>query len=75
MEKAYDLAELGRRLKAKGLVEAEDLALEVYKEVKQFLKDSAVLSATPYDNLAVPFIDQLDALVLPRIDKIDGAVG
>lgn len=75
MEKAYDLKELGLRLKAKGLVEAEDLALEIYKEVKQFLRDSAALSATPYDNLAVPFLDQLDALVLPQIDKIDGAVG
>lgn len=75
METAYDLKELGKRLKEKGLVQAEDLAGDVYVVVKQFLRDSALLSKTPYDNIAVPFLDNLDALVLPQIDKIDGVPG
>lgn len=75
MEKAYDLNELGKRLKAAGLVEAEDCAESVYKVTKGWLKESAELSANPYDNIAVPFLDQLDAIVLPEIDKIDGQVG
>jgi len=75
MEKAYDLKELGARLKAAGLVESEDLAEQAYQITKQWIKESAVLSETPYDNLVIPFIDQLDALVLPKIDKIDGQEG
>lgn len=75
MEKAYDAKELGKRLKAKGLVELEDGAEEIYKEVKAWLKESALLSKMPYDDIAVPFLDNLDKLVLPQIDKIDGQVG
>jgi hypothetical protein len=75
MEKAYDLKELGKRLKEKGLIEAEDAAVEVYKETKKWVAESAVISSTPYDNLVVPFLDQLDAVVLPQLDKIDGVVG
>lgn len=71
MEKAYDLKDLGARLKAKGLVEAEDLAGAVYKEFKAWLKESAPLSENKYDDILAPFIDQLDAIVLPQIDKID----
>jgi hypothetical protein len=75
MEKAYDLKELGKRLKAKGLIELEDAAEEIYKELKGWLKESAALSATPYDDIAVPFLDNLDKFVIPQIDKIDGQPG
>lgn len=72
MEKPYDLKELGLRLKGKGLDQAEEIAELLYKEVKQWLKDSAAVSATPFDNLAMGYLDQLDSFVLPQIDKIDG---
>lgn len=72
MEKPYDLKELGLRLKDKGLDQAEDIAEMIYKELKQWLKDSAALSATPFDNLAMGYLDQLDSFVLPKIDKLDG---
>lgn len=75
MEKAYDIKVLGERLKAKGLIEAEDMAFAAYDEVKTWLKESAIISATPYDNIAVPFLDQLDAIVKPKIDEIDGEEG
>lgn len=75
MTTAYDLKALGVMLKAKGLIQAEDLAGDAYLVFKTWLKESAVLSENKYDDLAVPFVDQLDAIVLPQIDKIDGAEG
>lgn len=74
MEKAYDLKILGERLKAKGLVVAEDAAEEIYKETKDWIEESARLSKTPYDDMALIVFPQLDNLVLPQIDKIDGQV-
>lgn len=75
MEKAYDIKVLAARLKAKGLILVEDAAIDIYKETKGWLKESAEISKTPYDNIAIPFYDQLDPLVLPEIDKIDGQEG
>lgn len=75
MEKAYDLKVLAERLQAKGLVLAEDGAELVYTELKGWLKESAELSVNPFDNMVVPFLGQLDAIVLPQIDKIDKQEG
>ena len=79
MEKAYDLKDLGLRLKNAGLPIAEE-ALEaaagiVYKETKAWLKESSPLSETKMDDFVSPFYDQLDPIVLPLIDKIDHQVG
>ncbi len=74
MEKAYDLKVLGARLKEKGLVELEDSAEQVYAVTKEWLKESAQISKNPYDNLVSPFLDSLDSVVNPQIDKIDGSV-
>ena len=74
-KKAYDIKELGKRLKAAGLIEAEDLAGKFYVETKEWLKESAEISKNPFDNMAIPFYAQLDAIVLPQIDKIDGEPG
>lgn len=79
MEKAYDLKDLGQRLKDAGLPVAED-ALEsaagkVYVALKGWVKDSAVLSENKIDDVIAPFLDQLDPMVLPQIDKINGHVG
>lgn len=74
MEKAYDLNELGKRLKEKGLVVAEDTAELIYEETMKWVKESAVISETPYDDMALIILPQLDSLVLAQIDKIDGEV-
>lgn len=74
-KKAYDLKLLGEHLKAQGLDLLEDGAGKAYVAVKEFLKESAKLSQTPYDDLVAPFYDQLDQVVLPQIDKIDGKIG
>lgn len=70
--KAYDLNELLVELKAKGLDLAEDAAEHVYVAVREWAKKSAIASQNPYDDLAVPFFKQLDQIVMPEIDKIDG---
>lgn len=79
MEKAYDLKALGEKLKAQGLPIAEEaleaVAGKVYVSMKEWLKESAPLSETKVDDFIAPFYDQLDPLILPLIDKIDGQVG
>jgi len=71
MEKAYDLKGLLEKLKGEGLELAEDAAESVYKATKEWLKESAALSTTPIDDMIVPFLDQLDPIVLPLVDKIN----
>ncbi len=79
MTNAYDLKDLAKKLEASGLPvlkeAGEETAKQVYKAVKEWLKESAVISPNKLDDVGMPFIDQLDAIVLPQIDKIDGAVG
>lgn len=70
LEKAYDFKVLIERLKLRGLKEVEDLARIVYEQLKTFLMESAPLSENPIDDIAAPFVMQLDPLVLPQIDKI-----
>lgn len=75
MKEAYQLKVLGEKLKAKGLDKAEEMAGEIYVELKAWLKEGAAKSATPFDDMVVPFLENLDAIVMPQIDKIDGQVG
>lgn len=75
MDKAYDLKALGSKLKDKGLELAEDSAGHVYQALKEWFTESAALSSNPFDDMVVPFLSQVDAVVLPQIDKIDGKVG
>ena len=51
------------------------LAAELYLDMKAWLKESAAKSATPFDDMAVNFVDQLDVAILPQIDKINGKKG
>lgn len=74
MDKAYDLNDLGRRLKEAGLAESEEAAAKAYGIVKEWVVESAKISSTPLDDLGIPFINQLDAVVKPQIDKISDQV-
>lgn len=75
MEKAYDLGALGDMIKAEGLELAEDGAGKVYKAVKAWFEQSAALSQNKFDDLVIPFLGNVDSVVLPQIDKIDGKQG
>lgn len=75
MQKAYDLKDLAEKMKAAGLPEVEQMAEKAYGAVKVWLKESAVLSEGKIDDVVMPFVDQLDAIVQPQLDKIDGQEG
>ena len=72
MEKAYDLKELGNALKGKGLDVAEESLNILFDSVVEWVEESAKLSATPYDDMAMLVMPQLKKLVKEAIDKIDG---
>jgi hypothetical protein len=79
MDKAYDLKALGLKLKGKGLPvleeAAEAAAGQCYLALKEWLQESAVLSENKIDDVVMPFIGQLDSMILPLIDKIDKKEG
>lgn len=75
MEKAYDFKDLAKKCQARGLNVVEEGAEELYSAFKEWFAESAVLSKTPFDDMVVPFFVQADSIVLPAIDKIDGAQG
>lgn len=79
MDKAYDLAALGQKLKDAGLPIAldalESAAGKVYVAFKEWTKESAALSPNKIDDFVVAFEDQLDPIILPLIDKINGRAG
>jgi len=72
MEKAYDLKELGNVLKGKGLDVAEESLNILFDSVVEWVEESAKISATPYDDMAMLVMPQLKKLVKEAIDKIDG---
>lgn len=75
MEKAYDVKALGLKLKDAGLPLAEEAleigAIKAYVALKEWIKESAALSENKVDDLAAPFIDQLDQVFVPLIQKLD----
>lgn len=75
MEKAYDVKDLLARCKKDGLEIAESAAGVFYKNLKEWAKESAVISPEKWDDIAMSFVDHLDPVMLPLIDKIDGQVG
>lgn len=74
-EKAYDFKVLAERLKARGLDMAEEAAKIVVEETFAWVQDSAKISATPIDDMAVTLLPHLEGFVLSQVDKIDGKEG
>lgn len=72
MVSAYDVKVLVLRLKEAGLDATEEFVSAAYPILKQWLKDSAKLTKPMADDIAFSFIDQLDPLLIPQIDKING---
>lgn len=75
MNAAYDLNALGEELKLQGLDLVEDGAKKAFVAVHAWLKKSAQLSATPFDDVALSFLAGYEKLVLEKLDGIDGKVG
>lgn len=75
MEKAYDLKDLGKKLSDAGLPVLEDVAEKVLENVVAWLKESAALSKTPYDDMALvvlPLIEEKIKKEINKINKIEG---
>jgi len=75
MVKPYDLSELVSILKSKGLDIAEDAAKIVVDSSLEWLKESAKLSATPYDDLALVVLPQVEGFINKAVDAINGHEG
>jgi hypothetical protein len=75
MVKAYDLKDLEARLKASGMSDIEDLAKVIVQQTFAWIGDSAKLSATPYDDMAMFVLPKIEEMILSAADKIDGEVG
>lgn len=75
MNAAYDLKELGNKLKAHGLDVAEDAAKLIVEEVFAWIAESAQLSGNKYDDLVSILIPVLKPHILAEVDKIDKEVG
>jgi hypothetical protein len=72
---AYDIKHLAEILKTKGLVLAEESAEILVESVFQWVEESAKLSATPYDDMALLVLPQIKGFVKKAVDKIDGQEG
>lgn len=75
MNTAYDLKDLQKKLVEAGLPEVEKLAEKSYGALMAWIVESAVLSPGKIDDIIVGFKAQIDALVLPQLDKIDHKEG
>ena len=75
MEKAYDLKVLGEKIKGRGLDLAEDSVKIVVEEIFAFIEESAKISPTPYDDIALIVLPQIKSKVLSIVDQIDGHQG
>lgn len=72
MVKPFDLADLGARLKAKGLPVAEDALEVVAGEFMDWAQESCMLHTNPIVQVGGPVITVLKPLAMGQIDKLDG---
>lgn len=75
MDKAYDLAALAAKVKGRGLDLAEESVKILIEETFVWVEESAKLSATPWDDMALVVMPQVKKLALDAVDKIDGQQG
>lgn len=63
-------------LKKAALAIGEDTLKAVIKDiVRPFAEQKIIESPNQYDNLLLPFLDQLETALLQAVDKIDGEQG
>lgn len=71
MEKAYDTKALLEILKGQGLEVAEESAKIIINSLFIWIEDSAKLSETPYDDMALVILPQLKTLALSKAEDIN----
>ncbi len=75
MDKAFDLKDLGEKLKDRGLDLAEDAAKIVVEEVIAWTKASVALTENKYDDMLLAAFPLIEGAINEALDKIDGKVG
>ena len=75
MEKAYDVKELLKRLEKRGKSVLEVALVAALDELHKWGKESAELSKTPIDDVAMSGAPVLVDELKEEIDKIDGEDG
>lgn len=75
MEKAYDVKDLGDKLKDKGLEMAEDAAMVVVECVLEWVEESAKKSENTYDDLMLAVLPLMKPEIMKLVDKIDKKEG
>lgn len=75
MTKAYDVQVLIADAKDIGLEIGEDVAVKLLDVVYNWFEKSANLSSTPFDDMAVPFVEKGMLFAKLYADKIDGKIG
>lgn len=71
--KAYDLAVLLEKLKLQGLEVGEETAKALVKEVFAWVRESAVASATPIDDMVVGVLAPAESWIISQAEKINPA--
>ena len=71
----YNVKKLGARLKSKGLIVAEDAAEVILEETCEWLKEEALESKTPLDDILIVLLPVIKPIIDKQVDKIDGQVG
>lgn len=69
MEKAYDLKDLVSKINIAEV--GEEAAKQTAIAVLDWLKESATISSTPFDNILIPVLDMAKPKILEELDKIN----
>lgn len=72
-KKAYDLKLLGEEFKKEGLEIAEESTKIIINGMFNWLEESAKLSETPYDDMAMVLYPQLKKMALEKAEDINKA--
>lgn len=75
MEKAYDFGILLEEYKKLGLDMSEEVLAKSLDVLLKWFKESAMLSSSPYDDMALVILPKAEELLKGLIDKIDGQEG
>lgn len=70
-KKAYDLKLLLEKLKAQGIEVLEENAKILVETTFDWLEESAKLSKTPYDDMAVVIYPKAKELILEQAERIN----
>lgn len=72
-KKAYDVKELVKEVKSQGLEITEEGAKVLIKSTFKWLKESAAISKTPYDDMASVVYPVVEKQILDLAEKINPA--